>query len=171
MERDGRAVFNRFLVGGSRQAGPAGPAAPSWRRAAPPTAPLQLHPRAYTAPPYSSTRARDIILSEIMYPLSGHAAHTRHRAVTAPHARPGDGAPRGARTPRHAPRGRRPPAPPAPGAFPYYLRSTGSACALIMGRRASASTAGSGRSRPTRVLSTVKYCHCGPPSNRAQARS
>ena len=81
MERDGRAVFNRFLVGaGSRQAGPAGGSCGAV------TAPGSATYSSTTAPPsgvYSSTlqlhpRAGSIILSEIMY--------RRHPTPTAPPA-------------------------------------------------------------------------------------
>ena len=108
MERDGRAVFNRFLVGaGSRQAGPAGGSCGAV------TAPGSATYSSTTAPPsgvYSSTlqlhpRSGSIILSEIMYRHTPHRPHARRR-WNAP--------PRRARTPSHA-RGRRPPAPPAPG--------------------------------------------------------
>ena len=164
MERDGRAVFNRFLVGaGSRQAGPAGGSCGAV------TAPGSATYSSTTAPPsgvYSSTlqlhpRAGSIILSEIMY------RHTPHRPQ--PRAPERSAVERARRHTRAvAARPRRPRPGTARGAFPSYLRSTGSACALIMGRRASASTAGSVQ---LQVSCTVKYCHCGPPSNRAQARS
>ena len=80
MERDGRAVFNRFLVGaGSRQAGPAGGSCGAV------TAPGSAPYSSTTAPPsgvYSSTlqlhpRAGSIILSEIMYRHTPHTDRTR----------------------------------------------------------------------------------------------
>lgn len=83
MERDGRAVFNRFLVGaGSRQAGPAGGSCGAV------TAPGSATYSSTTAPPsgvYSSTlqlhpRAGSIILSEIMYRHTPHRPHARRNA-------------------------------------------------------------------------------------------
>ena len=167
MERDGRAVFNRFLVGaGSRQAGPAGGSCGAV------TAPGSATYSSTTAPPsgvYSSTlqlhpRAGSIILSEIMYRHTPHRPHARRLTLRRVERR----------TPSHA-RGRRPPAPPAPGnrarCIPFLFavdRVRLRAYYGSTGLRFHGPTAGSVQ---LQVSCTVKYCHCGPPSNRAQARS
>ena len=87
MERDGRAVFNRFLVGaGSRQAGPAGGSCGAV------TAPGIATYSSTTAPPsgvYSSTlqlhpRSGSIILSEIMYRHTPHRPHARRKRNAPP---------------------------------------------------------------------------------------